>query len=130
MFASKIDYPRVELKNKEFSKVDRFLTCRSLLFTKRKLFVILSSSYFTNLALLNPNKIIEEENVPNEPVEQVKQQPKVVTSPSPPKQVKQISPPTPAMPTKSISIALPANFNSFISTPLFSSLRKNSGQKA
>lgn len=51
VFACKIDYPRIELKNKEFNKVDRFLSCRSLLFTKRKIYSILSSRYFTNLAL-------------------------------------------------------------------------------
>ena len=52
MFGSKIDQNRIELKNKEFGKVDRFLTCRSLLFTKRKLYSILNSGYFTNIAAL------------------------------------------------------------------------------
>lgn len=52
MFSTKIDHNRIELKNKEFSKVDRFLTCRSLLFTKRKLYSILNSGYFTNIAAL------------------------------------------------------------------------------
>jgi hypothetical protein len=60
MFASKIDYPRVELKNREFSKVDRFLTCRSLLFTKNKLFTILSSTYLSRLAKLLPPVTSEE----------------------------------------------------------------------
>lgn len=52
MFATKIDHNRIEMKNKEFSKVDRFLTCRSLLFTKRKLYSILNSGYFNNIATM------------------------------------------------------------------------------
>ena len=48
-FATRIEYPRIEIKNREFSKVDRYLTCRSLLFTKKKLFSILSSNFFTQL---------------------------------------------------------------------------------
>lgn len=62
IFASKIDYPRVELKNKEFSKVDRFLTCRSLLFTRRKIFSILSSSYFSNIAAMLLNQTNEADD--------------------------------------------------------------------
>jgi len=50
IFASKIDFQRIELKNREFSKVERFLTCRSLLFTKRKLYSILNSGYLSNIA--------------------------------------------------------------------------------
>ena len=63
--------------------------------------------------LLNQNKIQNNE----ENVEKIQTQ----------------SQPTPVPPTKTISLALPANLNSFITTPLFSSLtnRKNStGQKA
>ncbi|CAF0768596.1 unnamed protein product [Brachionus calyciflorus] len=52
LFASKIDYPRIEIKNKEFSKINRYLTCRSLLFTKCKIYSILSSRYYTNLAII------------------------------------------------------------------------------
>lgn len=52
VFAGKIDHNRIELKNREFQKVDRFLSCRSLLFTKRKLYSILNSGYFNNIAIL------------------------------------------------------------------------------
>jgi hypothetical protein len=51
VFASKIDYPRIEVKNREFNKVDRYLTCRCLLFTKKKIYSILSSSFFSNLRI-------------------------------------------------------------------------------
>jgi hypothetical protein len=60
-FASKIDYPRIEIKNREFSKIDRYLTCRSLLFTKKKIFTILSSNFFTQLHLGKIMSQIKEE---------------------------------------------------------------------
>ncbi len=71
--------------------------------------------------LLNPNKLVEEENIE-------KTQP----------QSQPIQPVTPklpisAPPNKTISLALPAHLNNLITTPFFSSLanRKNSaGQKA
>ena len=44
IFATKIDYPRIELKNREFCKVDRCLSCRCLLFTKKRIYSILSSN--------------------------------------------------------------------------------------
>jgi hypothetical protein len=52
IFSSRIDFARIEAKNREFSKVDRYLTCRSLLFTKRKLYSILNSGYLSNIANL------------------------------------------------------------------------------
>lgn len=54
IFAYKIDYPRVELKNREFAKIERFFTCRSLLFTKHKLYNILLSKYYSNLVSVSP----------------------------------------------------------------------------
>jgi len=54
------------LKNREFSKVDRFLTCRSLLFTKRKLYTILNSGYFNNIANLITKLQNEDTNENNE----------------------------------------------------------------
>ncbi len=65
-FASKIESNRIELKNREFSKVDRFLTCRSLLFTKRKLYSILNSGYFNNIASLITQLQNEDTNENNE----------------------------------------------------------------
>ncbi len=44
VFASKVDYPRIELKNREFCKVDRLLACRCLLFTKKRIYSILAAS--------------------------------------------------------------------------------------
>lgn len=70
-FAEKIENNRIELKNKEFSKVDRFLTCRSLLFTKRKLYSILNSGYFNNIAVLI-TKLQNEDSNANENGAEVK----------------------------------------------------------
>lgn len=66
IFASKIDHNRIELKNRQFSKVDRFLTCRSLLFTKRKLYSILNSGYFNNIASLITQLQNEDANEAND----------------------------------------------------------------
>lgn len=46
IFSNKIDYAKIELKNKEFSKINRYLTCRSIIFNKCKI----------NACLLNNNR--------------------------------------------------------------------------
>lgn len=45
-FGLKVDYARIEMKNKEFLKVNRFLTDRCLLFTKKKIYLILYGSFY------------------------------------------------------------------------------------
>jgi hypothetical protein len=53
VFAFKIDYARIELKNREFQRVNRFLTDRSLLFTKKRVHTVLFSNYFLNMTIMN-----------------------------------------------------------------------------
>jgi hypothetical protein len=49
IFAYKIDYPRIELKNREFNRVNRYLTDRSLLFIKKRVYTVLFSNYSLNV---------------------------------------------------------------------------------
>ena len=85
VFASKIDTLRIEMKNREFSKVDRFLTCRSLLFTKRKLYSILNAGYFNNIATMISQLQQEDSNVSEEKKEPDANE-KMLKSPSAPVQ--------------------------------------------
>ena len=65
VFAHKIDYARIELKNREFNRVNRFLTDRSLLFAKKKVFSILFSDFYLNLAIANANTLLIEDETTN-----------------------------------------------------------------
>lgn len=51
IFANKTNYSRIELKNKEFNKVNKYLSCRSILFNKNRLNSFLSNKINTKKKL-------------------------------------------------------------------------------
>ncbi|RNA08047.1 N(G)-N(G)-dimethylarginine dimethylaminohydrolase 1 isoform X1 [Brachionus plicatilis] len=70
IFAFKIDYPRIEIKNKEFNKINRYLTCRCILFNKCKLYANLSKKIQKIKWIMDSNRndhdVREKENYEKE----------------------------------------------------------------
>lgn len=60
IFANKINFTRIELKNKEFDKVNKYLTCRSILFNKSKLIIHFSQKLYIRIKCDEKKKEEEE----------------------------------------------------------------------